>query len=128
MYPPLASSINDAVTRDQPTPPTHEVSRTKLLDNDWIWVSAVRTDETDREVRGKRSLLRLRRRGKGKRFWVSHYEDEMGYSRVWRTGDERKGKGESELDGILISWRFLIIGNRLTDFVSQLIPTLTQVN
>ena len=60
-YPPLAPGINDAVTEDQSTTSTHEVSRSKFLDNGWIRVSAVRTDETDGEVRCKGSLLGLRR-------------------------------------------------------------------
>jgi hypothetical protein len=60
-YPPFAPGINDAVAEDQSTASTHEVSRAKLLDNGWIGVSAVRADETDREVRCEGSLLGFRR-------------------------------------------------------------------
>jgi hypothetical protein len=72
-YPPLAPGVNDAVTKDQATSSTHEISRSEFLDNCWVWVSAVQTDETDGKVRRKGSLLRFWGRSKWKGLSISHY-------------------------------------------------------
>jgi len=71
-YPPLAPSINNTVCKDQPTIRTHKISRSEILDNLGVGISAVWADETDREVRCKSRLLRLRRRSKRKRLERSH--------------------------------------------------------
>jgi len=58
-HPPLAPGINDAVTKDQATHCTHEISRTKFLDNCWVWIFTVQADETDRKVGCESRLLRF---------------------------------------------------------------------
>ena len=72
-YPPLAPGINDAVTKDQTTSCTHEISCSEFLDNCWVWISAVRADETDGKVGCKSRLLWFWSRGKRERFGISHY-------------------------------------------------------
>jgi hypothetical protein len=71
-YPPLAPSINNTVCKDQPTIRTHKISRSEILNNFGVGISAVWADETDREVRSKGRLLRLRRRSKRERLEISH--------------------------------------------------------
>ncbi|KAG8825316.1 hypothetical protein FRB91_009532 [Serendipita sp. 411] len=55
------SGINYSVSKDQPTPPTNQVSGTKFFFDVWHWVFAFRTDETNRQIlSGKFYLLDLR--------------------------------------------------------------------
>jgi hypothetical protein len=71
-YPPLAPSINNTVAKDQPTSCTHEIPRSEFLDNCWVGIPAVQTDETDREVGCKSCLLSFRGRSKREGFGIGH--------------------------------------------------------
>lgn len=71
-HPPFAARVNDAITKDQSTSTTHEVSAAELFDDFRVWVSAVGTDESHCEIGAVESLLRFRRCGEGEGLGVSH--------------------------------------------------------
>jgi len=93
-YPPFTPRIDNAITKNQTTRATHEIPAAKFLNNVWIWVPTVWTDEANREIRTVSSLKldRFVALGKRKRLRVCHdFQKISGWNRQKECGPMRQG-------------------------------------
>jgi hypothetical protein len=67
-YPPLASGVDDAITKNQTTRTTHEIPAAKFLDDIRVRISAVGTDEANGKIG---TIIGLELRG---RFALGEWE------------------------------------------------------